>query len=210
VPAETFESLDAVPEELRESAIETKAGTFVVVRDPDVAGLQSALQKEREARKSAEKAAKAAAEAARDAELKDKGLLEQKQKWDAEILKPVTERLSVLEQENRSLKLVTPVKDMLRKAGVIDPDDAWAVVGQKFDLADDGKVILKDNPTANLEQWVAADLKASKPHWFHGTQAGGGGATGGRAAPARVIASGDQRAFLSNLDAIAKGEVVVQ
>ncbi len=209
MPVQTFDSTDAIPEEHRANAIETKDGKFAVFVEPDTAGLTSALQKEREARKAAEKAAKAAADALRDGELKEKGLLEAKQQWDAEILKPVAERVSLLEQENRSLKLVTPVKDAFRAAGIIDPDDAWAVVGGKFDLAEDGRPILKDNPTADLGKWIASDLKQQKPHWFQGTQAAGGGAAGGRPVANKTVSLADPKAFLANIDGIAKGDVAV-
>jgi hypothetical protein len=180
MPVDRFDTLDAVPEDARDAALEMKDGTFVLFREPEAAGepLKKALADEREKRKAAERNAKEAAEQLREFDLKEKGLLEAKQKWDTEHLNPVKQRLAELETENRTLKLVTPVKDALRKAGVIDPDDAWAVLGNRFDLTDDGKPILKDDPTADLTTWVASTLKGQKPHWFAGTQASGGG-TGG-------------------------------
>jgi hypothetical protein len=211
MPLETFEDLDAVPEDARETAIETKDGKFVVFRDADTSGLTSALAKEREARKTAEKAAKAAAEAAREKDLAAAGLLDAKKRWDEEYLTPIQTRAQQLEAEVRQLKLVTPVKDALRAAGVIDPDDAYKLLADRFDLTDEGQPILRDNPTADIRKWAETDLAKAKPYLFAGSMASGGGAKGAAPGgkPARVISASDTKAFLANVDAIAAGDVVV-
>lgn len=212
MPLETFDTLDVIPEDVRANAIETKDGTFVVYREADTSGLTSALAKEREARKAAEKAAKLAAEDAREKELAAAGLLDAKRKWDAEILAPLQSELETLRGETRTLKLVTPVKDALRAAGVIDPDDAFKLLADRFDLADSGQPILKDNPTADIKKWAETELAKAKPYLFAGTQASGSGAKGsgpGASKPTRVISASDTKAFLANVDAIAAGEVVV-
>jgi hypothetical protein len=117
-----------------------------------------------------------------DAELAAKGLLEHKQKWDAEILSPVKSRLEALEAENRQLKLVGPVKDALHKAGAVDPDAAWQLEAHRFDLDETGKPYLKDDPTAPLDKWIAEQLPKQRPYLFAGTKAGGGGAAGAKGA----------------------------
>lgn len=182
MPLETFDTLDAIPEDVRETAIETKEGKFVVVKDAapaeDVSGLKAKIsqllgdQKKLKAQMEQEAARRA------DAELAAKGLLEHKQKWDADILTPVKSRLEQVEAENRQLKLVGPIKDALHKAGAIDADAAWALEGHRFDLDEQGRPYIKDDPTADIAKWVATELPKSRPYLFAGTKAGGGGAAG--------------------------------
>jgi hypothetical protein len=63
----------------------------------------------------------------------------------------------------------------------------------------------------SVEQFVQAVLKTQYPDAFKGTGSSGGGATKstGGAGGAKRIASGDNAAFLANLDKIASGEVEV-
>ena len=211
MPLKLYDALDAAPEALRATAIETKDGKFAVVEAEDVSGLKSALAKERDLREKAEKAAKLAADQIATNDLREKGLLEAKQEWDAKILGPIAERAKALETENHTLKLVGPVKDAFRSAGIIDPDDAWVRYGADLTLSEAGKPMLKSDPTADLGKW-AESLSTAHPHWFAGSQAAGGGASGGGASARGVttIAAGDPAAFLANLDGITKGTVVVR
>jgi hypothetical protein len=211
MPIETYDSADAVPEELRDTALALADGKFAVVKESDTSGLSSALQKERAARKDAERTAQALAAKAQEAELAAKGLLEHKQKWDSDILGPIKSRAEQLEAEVRQLKLTTPVKDALRAAGVIAPDDAYRLVADQFDLSDDGKPILKDDPTADIGAWISGTLAKQKPYLFDAGGAGGGGARGsqGTRTGAKVISRNDTKAFLANIKGIADGSVVV-
>jgi hypothetical protein len=183
MPAETFDTIDAIPEDVRETAIETKDGKFVVVRDtpaPDVAGLKNKNHELLGKLKKLEAQVEDETRRRADAELAAKGLLEHKQKWDAEILTPVKSRLEMLEAENRQLKLVGPIKDALHKAGAVDPDAAWTLEASRFDLDDSGRPYLKDDPTAPIDKWIAEQLPKLRPYLFAGTKAGGGGAAGAR------------------------------
>jgi len=182
MPIEKYDSQDAIPEDVRDLALPLADGTFAIVREEDVSGLK-AKNTELIAKMKAEKArADELASAKAEAELAAKGLLEHKQRWDADILAPIKTRAEQLEAENRHLKLVTPVKDALRAAGVIAPDDAWRLVGDHFDLTDDGRPILKDNPTADIGKWAKESLAKEKPWLFAATDASGGGAAGSRRA----------------------------
>ncbi len=66
-----------------------------------------------------------------------------------------------------------------------------------------------------MDLFVEQTLKSKYPSAFQGTGSSGGGATkstggaSGSATPPGTIARGDQRAFMANLDAIAKGKVEV-
>lgn len=206
----TADTLDAIPEPLRTAYVE-KDGKFVLDAEvPDVAGLKSALQKERDRADLAEKAAKKAADAARDQEVKEKGLLEVKQKWDAELLAPVKQENEKLQQQIRALSLEGPLKAKLGTRLVDDRavEAVWALEAGKFDLAD-GKPILRDNPTQPVDAYLDG-LKDTYPWAFKGTGASGGDARGGRPVPNKVISATDTKSFLANVDAIAKGEVAVQ
>lgn len=118
-------------------------------------------------------------------DLESKGLVEEKKKWDEQIFKPkVTEletELTKLREENSAYKLVTPIKDLLHKAGFIDVDDAWALLGPHFALDDKNGPIVKDDPTKPIEKHVA-DLAVQKPWMVRGTEARGGAAAGNRGA----------------------------
>lgn len=187
MPAETFETKDSIPEELRDAAIETKDGKFVVVRDPDVSGLTSALEKERKARRDAEKAAKERearlAELEEERQAKAAGLTGEKleeirKQAEAKFAADLAER-DQLKQRVRALTLDTTVKSMLAKAEFVDVDAAWKLFGDEFDLTDDLTPIVKADPAKKLEQHIA-DLAAAKPYLVKGTAASGGGASGNR------------------------------
>lgn len=182
MPLDKYDSQDAIPEDARDAALALADGTYAVFREEDVSGLKAKNAELIGKAKAAQARADELAAAKAEAELAAKGLLEHKQRWDADILGPIKTRAEQLEAENRQLKLVTPVKDALRAAGVIAPDDAWRLVGDHFDLTDDGRPILKDNPTADIAKWAKESLAKDKPWLFAASDASGGGATGARRA----------------------------
>lgn len=183
MPAETFETLDAVPEELRESAIETKAGTFLLIRDPDTSGLTSALEKERTARKAEEKTRKdrekRLAELELEAKAREGGLTSEKladiRKQVAAEFEPYRVEAEALKSKVRALTLDSVVKAKL--GDFVDVEVAWKQFGDEFDLTDDGQPIVKTEPGKTLDKHIA-DLKARFPYLVRGTQAGGGAAAG--------------------------------
>lgn len=194
MPVETFDTLDAVPEEMRDAAIETKAGKFIVARDPDTSGLTSALEKERKARRDAEKVAKERDARLAELELEAKGTaagltsekLKEIRAQVAAEFEPYKSKAEALAAENRALKLNDRVKAMLAKADFVDVDAAWKLFGDEFDLTDDGQPIVKAEPGKAIDKHIA-DLAAAKPYLVKGTQASGGGAGGNRGtgAPAK-------------------------
>jgi hypothetical protein len=186
--------------------------------DP-TAGLKSALQKEREARKAAEKAVKSVEsrllEMEQTVKAKESGItserLDEIRTLAEAKFKADLEERDRLRAENRTLKLDNSVKKVLEKAEVVSVEGAWKMFHDEFDLTDDGRPIVKADPTADVEHYVTQTLRAQHPYLFRGTQAGGGGAMGGRGtAPVRSIASGDVQSFLANLDDIASGKVEVR
>lgn len=195
---QTFTTLDEVPEAQRESAIETKAGTFLVPED--LTPLKDTLAKERERADAAEKAAnrtarelaKAQAEAkAKAAGLSDEQIAEMRAqaRKDLEVeFSPLKERADLAETlaaENRALLLDNKVKAMMAAAGVrADRIEAlFKVAGDRFDLTTDKTPMLKAAPTTAVEQYVKDTLKVEFPEFYEGSRAAGGNAPGSSGVP---------------------------
>jgi hypothetical protein len=191
MPVKTYESQDAIPEAQRESAIETKDGKFVVVEDEDVSGLKTVLADQKEkARKAAQKAKELEAKLAEMEQEVTAGKIGLSSDKLAELRRQAEDKFKAdleerdrLKQELRTLRLDSSVKSLLAKAEAVDVDDAWSIIGSQFDLTEDGKPILKADPTADIEKYIQS-LRSSKGHLFKGSQASGGGANGGKAAGA--------------------------
>lgn len=182
-----YESLDAVPEAQRDAALETKDGKFVVEEDfkDTVRKERDRAEREEKARKLADKRVKELADKIAEMEqevtasksgLSSEKLAEIRTQAEAKFKADLEER-DRLRAEVRALKLDGTVKSLLAKADAVDVEDAWKIVGGEFDLTEDGKPILKSDPTTDIEKYVAS-LRTSKAHLFKGTQASGGGAAG--------------------------------
>lgn len=233
-----FESREAVPESLRESAIETKDGKWAVA---DVEGLKSSqtrlldekkkLQDEYEGMKrslgglSPEQIAKYREdmqrledEAARKAGDFDK-LLE---KRIGETKADYEKRLADAEQYKTKYvdrEVEFAIRDAAVKAGVPQEDLPYVVdlhKGRRVRYDEKtGKPVVYDkdgDPTGlTVEKFYADVFKAEAPKFYGPTGGSGGGASngGGSRVPTGQVAATDQAGFLSNLDKIAKGEVKV-
>lgn len=195
MPFPTFATPDEIPEPFRD-AYEEKDGVYVA-KTEDVGGLKAVLadQKAR-AKRAAEKAAEAERQLtelreAMDADKKgisgDK-LAEIRAQAEAKF-KPHLDELEATRQQLRALRLDSAVKGLYAKAEMFDPDAAWKITADEYDLTDDGKVILKADPTADLEKHITTALKAKYPFLYKGTQAAGGGAVGSRPAGASTANS---------------------
>jgi hypothetical protein len=180
------DTLDAIPEPLRSAYVERDGKYHLDAEVEDVAPLKAKQRElldetkaERRKREAAEQRL-AALEAEREAAAA--GLTSEKlaeiQRKAEEKYAPKLAELTAAQEKIRALQLDGTVKSLLAKAGAVDVDDAWKVLGAEFDLTDDGKVILKSDPTADVEQYVTKTLVAKKGHLFKGTQAAGGGAAG--------------------------------
>lgn len=180
------DSLDAIPEAARAVYVERGGKYHLDAEVEDVspikaknAELLNETKAERRKREAAEQRL-AALEAEREAAAA--GLTSEKlaeiQRKAEEKYAPQLAALSAAEAKIRAMQLDGTVKSLLAKANAVDVEDAWKVLGSEFDLTDDGKVILKSDPTADVEQYVTKTLVAKKGHLFKGTQAAGGGAAG--------------------------------
>lgn len=210
MPLQTFESRDQVPDAQRDAAIETKDGKFIVFADEDVSGLKNTVAATRAERDAAKK--KASELEARIAELEeqhkaaDAGLskdkLDEIRKGAEAKFQPVVAELDRLKAELRAEKLM---RVRVKLAGaVLDEEAAWKVVGDHFDLADDGTPIVKADPTTDLEAYISGTLKTKYPFLFRGTEAAGTGAGGSRggtggggtAKPVTQWSSDERRAYI--------------
>ena len=190
MPLPTFKTQDEIPEMFR-AEYEEKDGVFVA-KVEDVTGLKTVLADQKaKAKKAAEKATeferelhelRGTVEAGKQGISSDK-LAEIRAQTEAKF-KPTLDELAATQQQLRSLRLDSAVKGLYAKADMFDPDAAWKITADEYDLTDDGKVILKADPTADVEKHVSTALKAKYPFLYKGTQAAGGGAAGSRTAGA--------------------------
>ena len=126
---------------------------------------------------------------------------------------PVLSERDALKSEVRSLKLDSNVKAMMAKAGARAEriDALFTLSRDRFDLTDDGKPMVKD-ATKEVDKFIAEDLLKEYPEFFQGSGSSGGGAIrsaggAGSVGPKRI--SNDPASLLANIDALAKGDVVV-
>ncbi len=94
-------------------------------------------------------------------------------------------------------KVDRSLTDALSRSGMIaaNRDDALALARPLFALSDKGEVVTKADaagviPGASPDQWIVAQLRAMRPHWWE--RSVGGGATGGSRGAASV---GDDSCF---------------
>jgi hypothetical protein len=182
----TFATRDEIPEGQREAAVETKDGKFAVSIEEDTTPLKNSVAAARKERDEANRKAKElearigtleeSIEAGKAGITGDK--LTEIQRKAEERFKPQLAELEKAKGELRKLRLETPAKGLLGKNKAIDQDAAWKIVGEDFDLTDDGKLIVKADPTADVEKYISGTLVTKYPYLFQGSQADGGGASG--------------------------------
>jgi hypothetical protein len=152
-------------------------------------------------------------------------LIEKTRDQVAAAVKPLQDKLDQItereKQANAKLARTTlenALRDAASKAGVEEraiPDFLNRGLGV-FTLKDGQVVAIRNGEPVfsrrkageilSAEEW-AQDLSTDAPHLFQPNK--GGGATGGAGAPRKRYVSNDPMDFGANLDAIAKGEVVV-
>lgn len=192
MPLTIVETLDDLPDAARAQAMELKDGRYALAEEVDVAPLKAKadeLLKETKAERAKRKALEdklAQMEAERNAQaagLTSDKLAEIMAQAEAKY-KPYVEELDRTKAQLRAERLDGRVKAMLGNARAADIDAAFKVVGDHFDLTEDGALVIKADPTAKVEDYVAKTLTAKYPFLFVGTQASGGGASGQRAGAA--------------------------
>lgn len=123
-------------------------------------------------------------------------------------------QVEALTGEVRGLRLDSKIKAQMGEMGVRSDriEKLFKLTKDQYDLTDDGVPVLKDEPTADIGQYISETLRSEYPEWFNGSGSSGGGASrstvggGGKT----VIPAGDGDAFMANIDKIASGEVEVR
>lgn len=189
MPLTIVETIDDLPPEARDRAIELKDGRYALAEDVDVSPLKAKaeeLLKETKAERAKRKALEdklsqlEAEKNAQAAGLTSEKLAEIMAQAEAKY-KPYVEELDRMKAQLRAERLDGRVKSLLGNARAADIDAAFKVVGDHFDLTDDGALMVKADPTAKVEDYIGKTLTAKYPFLFVGTQASGGGASGQRA-----------------------------
>jgi hypothetical protein len=192
MPLTIVETLEELPEDRRSLAVELKDGRFGLAEDVDVTPLKSKAdellretKQERQKRKALEdrlaqiEAEKNAAAAGLTKEKLDEIMLQAEAKY-----RPVMDELEKTKTALRSERLDGRVKAILGQARAADIDAAFKVVGDHFDLTDDGALVVKMDPTISVEDYITKSLTTKYPFLFQGTMASGGGAGGARSGAA--------------------------
>lgn len=195
MPLLTFESLEEIEEGRRATAVELKDGRYAVVEDTDVSPLKAKADEllketktERQKRKELE--AKLATyeqeRTAREAGLTRDKLDEIMAQAEAKY-RPVVDELEKVRGALRSERLDGRVKAMLGQARAADIDAAFKVVGDHFDLTEDGSLVVKSDPTVKVDDYIGKTLTTRYPFLFQGTLASGSGAQGMKGAVANSL-----------------------
>lgn len=201
----TYQSQDEIPDEFRD-AYEEKGGEWRV-KDSALGGsggerlseleksverLESSLNSERDLRKEAEKEAREAQRELDD--LKQKGKAEEHGMTEEELEQLRADVRETVKKEyedkygdyddvksqNRKLLLEDRVKALALEHGVRGEkvDKWWKLHGDRFDLTEDQKPMIKGRPGLEIKSFISDDLKEEVPEWYEGTKMDGGGAGG--------------------------------
>lgn len=198
MPLTIVETLDDLPDAARSQAMELKDGRYALAEDVDVTPLKAKadeLLKETKAERAKRKALEdklsqlEAEKNAQAAGLTSEKLADIMAQAEAKY-KPYMDELDKMKAQLRAERLDGRVKSLLGNARAADIDAAFKVVGDHFDLTDDGALMVKADPTAKVEDYIGKTLTAKYPFLFVGTQASGGGSMAGRASG---VAGGNPR-----------------
>jgi len=127
---------------------------------------------------------------------------------------PLRTQLEEAQAEIRQLRLDNVVKGAMAKSGVRGErvDALFRLTADRYDLTEDGKPMLRDEPGLTVEQYISDELVKEYPEFYEGTGSSGGGApktVASGSGKVTKIAADDNAAFLANVDKIATGEVTV-
>lgn len=197
-----FDTQDAIPEAFREE-YEEKDGRW----HPKDDGAKTALAEERTKREAAEKLVTKTTKELKALETRATaeraGITdEQLQKLRAEIradleteYTPLKEKADRFGSENRTLKLDNAVKAVMGAEDVkvrsARMDALWRLIGDRFDLTDDGKPMVKANPGVEVKKYLAETVKKEYPEFYEGTAGSGGGAREGSQNRSAAVSADD-------------------
>lgn len=177
MPLPKFKTLEEVPEAVREGYVE-RDGEWV----PDVEDVTGLKQNRDEVRNNLEKAKQRLRDLEReltDAKKKAGGLTDEeiaarRAEIDAEV-KPVREQLEAAQKELRTLKFDDRLKALIGSSGAVSKrvDALHRLIGDRFDLSENGTLILKDKPHGDIAKYLSEDIAKEYPEFFESKQKGG-------------------------------------
>ncbi|MBA3890554.1 MAG: hypothetical protein H0X64_08480 [Gemmatimonadaceae bacterium] len=190
MPLPVFEKQDEIPEAFRSEYEEREAGGVkkwhLKVEDtaPLKAKNQQLLDETKAEKRKRQELEEQVAELQRTKAAADAGVTGEKLKEiEAGIEKKYAkdrERADAAEARLKTQSLSTALSKAMDAAGV-RPERKEALerlVGDKFDLTDDGKVFVKDDASLGLDAFFKDAVKKDYPEFYTGSQAAGGGAAG--------------------------------
>lgn len=191
MPIKLYDSIEDVPEALRETAVETKDGHFAAEERDEIGILKTTLDKERARATELEKAQRTLEQernqlkAERDARARgatEEEIAKRRKEID-DAIKPLQEQLAEKDARLRQVLHLDRVRAIALSAGILPDriDDAMLILERRTDLTDDGKgLVVKDKDgsvsATRVEDFLARDFKAEKPWLYAGTGTSGSGA----------------------------------
>ncbi len=186
MPLPTFKTKDEVPEAVRDGYIE-RDGVWV----PDVEDVDGLKKNRDDALREAKESKRIVADLKRQLEDKASGKsddeIAKQRAREEELTKPLQEQLAAVTAQLRKEQLDGKVLKMFADSGVNPKrlDALFKLVGERFDLSDEGTPILKDKPTTDLVKYIGETVSGEFPEFFVSKQKGGAEFPGGAGGPIR-------------------------
>lgn len=185
MPLPTFKTRDDIPEAVRDGYVE-RDGEWV----PDVEDVSGLKANRDELLREAKELRKSVADLKKELQQKKSGLSDEEiaaqKAREEELTKPLQEQLAAERAELRKLKLDARVQTMLAEAGANPKriDALYKLVGDRFDLSDNGTPVLKEKPTTPLDKYIADTVALEYPELFLAKGKPGDQFPGGAGGPA--------------------------
>lgn len=183
----TTDSLDTIPEAARGAYVEREGKFHLDAEVEDVAGIKAKnvqllgeTKSERDKRKALEQEVAAMRRAAEEADLAKSGLKDVKAKWQKDELEPIAKERDAFKAKYHARAHRGELVGILGKLDVIDPDAAYRLLGDDFELSAEDALVLKADPTADIQKHLQQTLAEKYPYLVRGSQASGGSASGGK------------------------------
>lgn len=186
-----YETLEDVPDALREAAVETKEGKFAAEERDEIGVLRTTLEKERTRANELEKAQRArdleltqlkAEKEARARGATEEEITKRRDEIDA-ATKPYKDQIAEKDKKLRKVLHIDRVRTLASAAGILSDrlDDAMLILEKRTDLTDDEEgLVVKDKKgnvlAIRVEEFLERDFKAEKPWLYAGTGTNGSGA----------------------------------
>lgn len=177
MPLPKFKTLEEIPEAFRDAYVE-KDGEFVPDVE-DVTPLKSAHERQKEETRQAKEKLKELERQLAEAKKKAGGMTDEeiaarRAEIEAEVA-PVKQKLEAAEKELRTIKFDDRLKSLIAGSGTVGKrvDALHRLIGDRFDLNENGTLVLKDKPTTDIAKYLKEDVAKEYPEFFESKQKGG-------------------------------------